>query len=180
VFGVDSESSRSPMPGPREVIVIDPNENECKDGLLLTDKTRIHVQSASVRTYIFSPHGFPRFLWIRGAWWLHMFDLPLLTNLSKPQSTVKLENNYVTLERTIKPTRYVKDTCPRVYGTWTCNHITYENRSNLSGVVTTVSPFPSPRTVTMQRYSWLDLWWTRRVEWIQGSIEILLPSRHGS
>jgi hypothetical protein len=33
VFGVDSESSRSPMYGPREVIVIDPNENECKDGL---------------------------------------------------------------------------------------------------------------------------------------------------
>jgi hypothetical protein len=32
VFGVDSESSRSPMPGPHEVIVIDPNENECKDG----------------------------------------------------------------------------------------------------------------------------------------------------
>jgi hypothetical protein len=33
VFRVDSESSRSPTPGPREVIVIDPNENECKDGL---------------------------------------------------------------------------------------------------------------------------------------------------
>jgi hypothetical protein len=33
VFGVDSESSRSPRPSPREVIVIDPNENECKDGL---------------------------------------------------------------------------------------------------------------------------------------------------
>jgi hypothetical protein len=33
VFGVDSESSRSLTPGPREDIVIDPNENECKDGL---------------------------------------------------------------------------------------------------------------------------------------------------
>jgi hypothetical protein len=33
VFGIDSESSRSSMPGPREVTVIDPNENECKDGL---------------------------------------------------------------------------------------------------------------------------------------------------
>ena len=33
VFGVDSESSRSPTLGPREVIVIDPNENECKDRL---------------------------------------------------------------------------------------------------------------------------------------------------
>ena len=33
MFGVDSESSRSPTPGPREVIVIDPNENECMDGL---------------------------------------------------------------------------------------------------------------------------------------------------
>jgi hypothetical protein len=31
VFGVDSESSRSPTPSPREVIVIDPSENECKD-----------------------------------------------------------------------------------------------------------------------------------------------------
>jgi hypothetical protein len=33
VFGVDSESSRLPTPGPLEVIVIDPNENKCKDGL---------------------------------------------------------------------------------------------------------------------------------------------------
>jgi hypothetical protein len=33
VFGVDSESSRSSMSGPREVIIEDSNENECKDGL---------------------------------------------------------------------------------------------------------------------------------------------------
>jgi hypothetical protein len=33
VFGVDSESSRSPTPGPCEVIIKDPNENKCKDGL---------------------------------------------------------------------------------------------------------------------------------------------------
>jgi hypothetical protein len=30
---------------------------------------------------------------------------------------VNLENYYATLERTIKLTRYVKDTCPRVYDT---------------------------------------------------------------
>jgi hypothetical protein len=35
VFGVDSDSSRSPTPGSHEVIVLDPNENECKDGLLV-------------------------------------------------------------------------------------------------------------------------------------------------
>jgi hypothetical protein len=34
---------------------------------LLTDKTRIHLRSASVWTYTFSPWGFPRFLLIRGA-----------------------------------------------------------------------------------------------------------------
>jgi hypothetical protein len=28
----------------------------------------------------------------------------------------------------------------------------HENQSNLSGVVTTVSPFPSPRTVTTRKY----------------------------
>jgi hypothetical protein len=36
-----------------------------------------------------------------------------------------------------------------------------------------VSPFPSPHTVTTRRYSWLDLWWTRRIEFIQGSIRAL-------
>jgi hypothetical protein len=30
---------------------------------------------------------------------------------------VKIENNYATLKRMIKPTGYVKDTCPRVYDT---------------------------------------------------------------
>jgi hypothetical protein len=34
---------------------------------LLTDKTRIHLRSASVRTYTFFTMGFPRFLSIRGA-----------------------------------------------------------------------------------------------------------------
>jgi hypothetical protein len=33
VFGVDSDSSRSSMHCPREVIVLDPNENEWKDEL---------------------------------------------------------------------------------------------------------------------------------------------------
>jgi hypothetical protein len=88
---------------------------------------------------------------------------------------IRLENNYTTLERTIKPTRYERDTCPWVYDTWTRNRFKHDNRSNLSGVVTTVSPFPSPRTVTTRRYSWLDLWWTQRIEWIQGSIGPLLP-----
>jgi hypothetical protein len=36
-------------------------------GALLTDKTRIHLRSASVRTYTFFTTGFPRFLSIRGA-----------------------------------------------------------------------------------------------------------------
>jgi hypothetical protein len=35
--------------------------------VLLTDKTRIHLRSASVRTYTFFTTGFPRFLSIRGA-----------------------------------------------------------------------------------------------------------------
>jgi hypothetical protein len=34
---------------------------------LLTDKTRIHLRSASVQTYTFFTMGFPRFLSIRGA-----------------------------------------------------------------------------------------------------------------
>jgi hypothetical protein len=34
---------------------------------VLTDKTRIHLRSASVRTYTFFTTGFPRFLSIRGA-----------------------------------------------------------------------------------------------------------------
>jgi hypothetical protein len=34
---------------------------------MLTDKTRIHLRSASVRTYTFFTTGFPRFLSIRGA-----------------------------------------------------------------------------------------------------------------
>jgi hypothetical protein len=34
---------------------------------LLTDKTRMHLRSASVRTYTFFTTGFPRFLSMRGA-----------------------------------------------------------------------------------------------------------------
>jgi hypothetical protein len=88
---------------------------------------------------------------------------------------IRLESDYTTLERTSKPTRYERNTCPWVYDTWTSNIFKHENWSNLPGVVTMVSPFPSPRTVTMRRYSWLDLWWTQCIEWIQGSIGALLP-----
>jgi hypothetical protein len=38
-----------------------------RDAKLLTDKTSIHLRSASVRTYTFFTTGFPRFLSIRGA-----------------------------------------------------------------------------------------------------------------
>jgi hypothetical protein len=69
----------------------------------------------------------------------------------------------------------IGDTRPWVYDTGTCNRFEHENQSNLSGVVTTVSPFPSSCTLTTRRYSWLDLWWTRRVEWIQRSIGTLTP-----
>jgi hypothetical protein len=53
------------------------------DTQLLTDKRRIHLRSASVRTYTFFTTGFPRFLSIRGARGLQAFDLLLLTNLPK-------------------------------------------------------------------------------------------------
>jgi hypothetical protein len=51
---------------------------------LLTNKRRIHLRSASVRTYTFFTTGFPRFMSIRGARGLQAFDLPLVTNLPKP------------------------------------------------------------------------------------------------
>jgi hypothetical protein len=51
---------------------------------LLTNKRRIHLRSASVRTYTFFTTGFPRFLSIRRARGLQAFDLPLLTNYSNP------------------------------------------------------------------------------------------------
>jgi hypothetical protein len=46
--------------------------------MLLTDKRRIHLRSASVWTYTFFTTGFPRFLSIRGARGLQEFDLLLL------------------------------------------------------------------------------------------------------
>jgi hypothetical protein len=51
---------------------------------LLTDKRRIHLRSASIRTYTFFTTGFPRFLSIRGARGLQAFDLPLHNNYSNP------------------------------------------------------------------------------------------------
>jgi hypothetical protein len=51
---------------------------------VLTDKRRIHLRFASVRTYTFFTTGFPRFLSIRGATGLQAFDLPLLTNYPNP------------------------------------------------------------------------------------------------
>jgi hypothetical protein len=51
---------------------------------VLTDKRRIHLRSASVRTYTFFTTGFPRFLSIRRARGLQAFDQPLLTNYSNP------------------------------------------------------------------------------------------------
>jgi hypothetical protein len=51
---------------------------------VLTDKRRIPLRSASVRTYTFFTTGFPRFMSIRGARGLQAFDLPLLTSYSNP------------------------------------------------------------------------------------------------
>jgi hypothetical protein len=49
---------------------------------LLTDKRRIPLRSASVRTHTFFTTGFQRFLSIRGARGLQAFDLPLHTSYS--------------------------------------------------------------------------------------------------
>jgi hypothetical protein len=49
---------------------------------VLTDKRRIPLRSASVRTHTFFTTGFPRFLSIRGARGLQDFDLPLHTSYS--------------------------------------------------------------------------------------------------
>jgi hypothetical protein len=51
---------------------------------LLTNKRRIPLRSASVRTYTFFTMGFSRFLSIRGARGLQAFDLPLHTSYSNP------------------------------------------------------------------------------------------------
>jgi hypothetical protein len=83
---------------------------------------------------------------------------------------IKLENDYTTLEITLSyQDRRHSPTGLRYLNMHRFKH---ENQSNISGVVTTVSPFPSPRTITTRRYSWLDLWWARRIELIQGSIGI--------
>jgi hypothetical protein len=118
---------------------------------LLTDKRRIHLRSASVRTYTFFTTGFPRFLSIHGARGLQAFDLPLLTSYSNPNydKTRKRLNYTRKNDQAIK----IGDTRPWVYDTRTCNRFKQENQSNLLGVVTMVSPFPSPRTVTTRRYS---------------------------
>jgi hypothetical protein len=55
-----------------------------RNARLLTDKRRIHLRSASVRTYTFFTTAFPRFLSIRGARGLQAFDLLLLTNYLNP------------------------------------------------------------------------------------------------
>jgi hypothetical protein len=73
-------TTEQPLSGPATVLVItstpagrfvswpDHKHAALTDGnSLLTDKTRIHLQSASVRTYTFFTTGFPRFLSIRGA-----------------------------------------------------------------------------------------------------------------
>jgi hypothetical protein len=36
---------------------------------------------------------------------------------------VNLENYYTTLQRAMKLTRYMKDTCPRFYDTGICNRL---------------------------------------------------------
>jgi hypothetical protein len=51
---------------------------------VLTDKTRIHLRSASIQTYTFFTTGIPRFLSIRGAKGLHAFDLALLLPYPNP------------------------------------------------------------------------------------------------
>jgi hypothetical protein len=50
----------------------------------LTDKRRIHLRSASVRTYTIFTTRFPRFLSICRERGLQAFDLLLLTSYSNP------------------------------------------------------------------------------------------------
>jgi hypothetical protein len=68
--------------------------------MLLTDKRRIPLRSASVRTHTFFTTGFPRFLSIHGARGLQAFDLPLHTSYSNPnydQSRKQLNHTRETL-----------------------------------------------------------------------------------
>jgi hypothetical protein len=55
-----AKSEHTKTPGTLQPLLI-------PDQALLTDKIRIHLRSASVRTYTFFTTGFPRFLSIRGA-----------------------------------------------------------------------------------------------------------------
>jgi hypothetical protein len=52
--------------------------------VVLTDKRRIPLRSASVRTHTFFTTGFPRFLSIRRARGLQAFDLTLHSSYSNP------------------------------------------------------------------------------------------------
>jgi hypothetical protein len=69
--------------------------NGAVDGLsanLLMDKRRIHLRSASVRTYTFFNTGFPWFLSILEARGLQAFDL-LHSLATQTLTMIKLENN---------------------------------------------------------------------------------------
>jgi hypothetical protein len=79
-----AEAGRRHVPRLPPPVPLFHRQSDCIARLLLTDKTRIHLRSASVRTYTFFTMGFPRLLSIRGARRLQAFDLPLLTNLPKP------------------------------------------------------------------------------------------------
>jgi hypothetical protein len=60
-----SSSSRSPRETDPMCLLL--TGAEVEGSTMLTDKTRIHLRSASVRTYTFFTRGFPRFLSICGA-----------------------------------------------------------------------------------------------------------------
>jgi hypothetical protein len=94
---------------------------------------------------------------------------------------IRLENDYTTLERERLSRLDMKETL--AHGSTILEHATALNMKTdliYRGLWPRFRPFPPPRTVTTWRYSWLDLWWTRRIEWIQGSMELYFPLRHGS
>jgi hypothetical protein len=84
-LGVSSDEDPSPEPscsGDVASATID----------LLTDKRRIPLRSASVRTHTFFTTGFPRFLSIRGARGLQAL-IYLYTLATQNLTKIKLENN---------------------------------------------------------------------------------------